>query len=112
MKPGSVVVDMAIESGGNVECARRDEEVVVQGVKVMGLVNLAGYSARTASEMYSNNLGNLVDHFWDKTAKTFPIDLANATLKECLVTHGGAICHERLRNFLGSPTSPAPAKTP
>jgi len=108
MKPGSVVVDMAIESGGNVECARRDEETVVHGVKVVGLANLAGYSARTASEMYSNNLGNLIDYFWDKTAKSFKIDPANDTLKECLVTHGGVICHERLRASLESPSGKTP----
>jgi proton-translocating NAD(P)+ transhydrogenase subunit alpha len=110
MKPGSVVVDMAIESGGNVECSRLGEEIVVNDVKVLGFGNLAGYSARTASEMYSNNIGNLVEYFWDKTAKSFKLDPANDILKECLVTHGGAICHERLRNFLESPTSP-PAKT-
>jgi NAD(P) transhydrogenase subunit alpha len=111
MKPGSVVVDMAIESGGNVECSRLGEEIVVNDVKVLGFGNLAGYSARTASEMYSNNIGNLVEHFWDKTGKSFKLDPANDILKECLVTHGGVICHERLRNFLESSTSP-PAKTP
>jgi NAD(P) transhydrogenase subunit alpha len=112
MKPGSVVVDMAIESGGNVECSRLDAEIVVNDVKVLGFGNLAGYSARTASEMYSNNLGYLVEHFWDKTGQSFKLDPANDILKECLVTHGGVICHERLRTFLESPTSPAPAKTP
>jgi NAD(P) transhydrogenase subunit alpha len=111
MKPGSVVVDMAIESGGNVECSRLGEEIVVNDVKVLGFGNLAGYSARTASEMYSNNIANLVEHFWDKTAKSFKLDPANDILKECLVTHSGVICHERLRNFLESPISP-PAKTP
>jgi len=111
MKPGSVVVDMAIESGRNVECSRLGEEIVVNDVKVLGFGNLAGYSARTASEMYSNNIANLVEHFWDKTAKSFKLDPANDILKECLVTHSGVICHERLRNFLESPISP-PAKTP
>lgn len=112
MKPGSVVVDMAIESGGNVECSRLDEEIVVNDVKVLGFGNLAGHNARTASEMYSNNLGYLVEHFWDKTGQSFRLDPANDILKECLVTHGGVICHERLRNFLESSTSPPPAKTP
>jgi len=104
MKPGSVVVDMAIESGGNVECSRLDEEVVVHDVKVLGYGNLAGRSARTASEMYSNNLGYLVDHFWDKTGKTVKLDSTHDILKECLVTHGGVICHERLRKSLESQT--------
>jgi NAD(P) transhydrogenase subunit alpha len=97
MKPGSIVVDMAVETGGNVECSRLDEEVVVNGVKVLGYRNLAGRVPRAASAMYSSNLANLVDHFWDRETKRFRVDPANEILKDCLVTHGGAIVHERLR---------------
>ena len=100
MKSGSVVVDLAVETGGNVECSRLDEEVVINGVKVLGYGNLAGRVARTASEMYSNNLGNLVDHFWDREKKAFKLDPANDVLKECLLTHDGVICHERLRQLV------------
>ena len=100
MRPGSVIVDLAIESGGNVECARLGEAADVNGVKVLGFTNLPGRVARTASLMYSNNLGNLVEHFWDKAAKTFPIDLENPLLKGCLVTHGGTICHETISNLV------------
>jgi len=96
MKPGSIVMDMAVESGGNVEGSRLDEEVIVNGVKVLGYRNLAGRVPRAASAMYSSNLTNLVDHFWDRGAKTFRLDPANEILKDCLVTHGGAIIHERL----------------
>ena len=63
MKPGSIVMDMAVESGGNVEGSRLDEEVIVNGVKVLGYRNLAGRVPRAASAMYSSNLANLVDHF-------------------------------------------------
>jgi NAD(P) transhydrogenase subunit alpha len=104
MRPGSVIVDMAVESGGNVECSRLDEEVDVRGVKVLGYSNLPGRVARTASQMYSNNLGNFVEHFWDKDAKTIPIDPQHPLLAGCLVTHAGAICHETIRN-LRSPQS-------
>lgn len=97
MKPGSVVVDMAVESGGNVECSKLGEEVLINDVRVIGLANLPGRVPRVASEMYSNNLGNLVDHFWDREAKTFKLDPANDILQHCLVTHGGAVCHEGLR---------------
>ena len=97
MKPGSIVMDMAVESGGNVECSRLDEEVIVNGVKVLGYRNLAGRVPRAASAMYSSNLANLVDHFWDRETKTFRLDPANEILKDCLVTHGGAIVHERVR---------------
>jgi NAD(P) transhydrogenase subunit alpha len=102
MKPGSIVVDMAVESGGNVECSRPDEEVIVNGVKVLGYRNLAGRVPRAASAMYSSNLTNLVDHFWDRETKIFRLDPANEILRDCLVTHGGAIINERIRT-LASP---------
>jgi H+-translocating NAD(P) transhydrogenase subunit alpha len=102
MKPGSIVLDMAVESGGNVECSRMDEEVNVNGVKVLGYRNLAGRVPRAASAMYSSNLTNLVDHFWDRGTKTFRLDPANEILRDCLITHGGEIVHERIRT-LASP---------
>ena len=60
--------------------------------------------------MYSSNLANLVDHFWDRTAKTFRLDPANDILKDCLVTHGGSIVNERLRTLAEAPltTTAAP----
>ena len=91
MRTGSVIVDMAIESGGNVECARLGEAVNVGGVSVLGFANLPGRVAVTASQMYANNLCNLVEHFWDKKAKTFTLDPADPLLAACLVTHGGVI---------------------
>ena len=108
MMPGSVVVDLAIETGGNVECAQLHQEVVINGVKVLGHGNLAGRVPRTASEMYSNNLGNLVDHFWDREAGAFKLDPANEILKECLVTHGGTISHEKIRELHRNLPSKAP----
>ena len=99
MKPGAIIVDMAVESGGNVECSRPDEDIVVNGVKIIGWRNLAGRVPRAASAMYSSNLANLVDHFWDRAAKTFRLDPANDILKDCLVTHGGSIVNERLRTL-------------
>ena len=92
MRAGSVIVDMAIESGGNVECARLGEAVSIGGVSVLGFANLPGRVAVTASQMYANNLANLVEHFWNKTAKTFTLDPADPLLAACLVTHGGVIC--------------------
>ncbi|MCX6980940.1 MAG: Re/Si-specific NAD(P)(+) transhydrogenase subunit alpha [Verrucomicrobia bacterium] len=99
MKPGTIVVDMAVESGGNVECSRPDEDIVVNGVKIIGWRNLAGRVPRAASAMYSSNLTNLVDHFWDRTSKTFRLDPANEILRDCLVTHDGAIVNERIRTL-------------
>lgn len=99
MKPGSVIVDMAVESGGNVECSKLGEEVLVNGVRVIGFANLPGRVPRVASEMYSNNLCNFVTHFWDKDSGGLKLDPANDIVKGCLVTHGGTVCHEGLRNL-------------
>jgi NAD(P) transhydrogenase subunit alpha len=97
MKPGSVVVDLAVETGGNVECSELGKDVVVNGVHVLGLANLPGRVALAASEMYSNNLGNFVEHFWDKEKKTFKLDPQNEILKSCLVTHDGKIVNESIK---------------
>ena len=107
MKPGSVVVDMAVESGGNVECSRLGEEVLVNDVRVLGFGNLPGHVPRVASEMYSNNLGNLAEHFWDREMKTFKLDPGHEILKQCLVTHDGEVCHEGLRKLIESKTTSA-----
>jgi NAD(P) transhydrogenase subunit alpha len=106
MKPGSVVVDMAVETGGNVECSVVGEEVILNGVRILGHRNLPGRVPRVASEMYSNNLGNLIDHFWDKEAKTFKLDPANDILKHCLVAHQGAVTNDTLRNLIETQTAP------
>jgi H+-translocating NAD(P) transhydrogenase subunit alpha len=97
MKPGSVIVDMAVEGGGNVECSKLDAEIEIGGVKIIGYSNLPGHVAANASEMYSNNLSAFVEHFWDKGAKTFRLDLANEILKGCVITHAGKICSEMIQ---------------
>jgi H+-translocating NAD(P) transhydrogenase subunit alpha len=100
MRPGSVVVDLAVESGGNVESSRVDEEVDVNGVLVIGVANLPGRVAAAASEMYSNNIGNFVEHFWDKEARRFGLDLQSEILKGCLITHGGEVVHPTIRELI------------
>jgi len=101
MKAGSVVVDMAVESGGNVECSRPGEVVEVGGVRVVGHTNLAGRVAAHASQMYSNNLGNFAEHFWDREGRAFRLDLGDEILKGCLITHGGRVVNEAIRDLLG-----------
>jgi NAD(P) transhydrogenase subunit alpha len=94
MKPGSMIVDTAIETGGNVECSRYDAEVEVDGVRIIAFANLPGRVAANASEMYSNNMSAFVEHFWDKGAQVFRVDLTNDILKGCVITHAGKICNE------------------
>ena len=97
MKPGSMVIDLAIESGGNVECAQYNEEVEINGVRVIGFANLPGRVAANASDMFSNNITALVEHFWDKSAKALRLDLTNEILKGCVITHAGEVCNEMIR---------------
>ncbi len=96
MQPGSIIVDMAVESGGNVECSAPDETVDRNGVRVLGLRNLPGRVARHASEMYSNNLASLLEHFWDKESRTFRIDLTDEILKACVLTHDGKVVNDTI----------------
>jgi NAD(P) transhydrogenase subunit alpha len=101
MRPGSVIVDLAIEAGGNVECAQPDSEIEIDGVKVVARTNLPSRVAANASEMFSSNIGAFVEHFWDKETKSFHLDLTNELLKACTITHAGEICNETIREFYG-----------
>lgn len=97
MRPGSVVIDCAVESGGNVECVRPGEEVEVGGVRVVGFKNLPGRVPVHASQMYAANLGNLVEHFWDKESKSFKLNLDDEIMRGCLVVHEGELRNEMLK---------------
>ncbi len=97
MKPGSVVVDMAVESGGNVECSRLGEAVDVNGVKVIGYGNLPGRVPVHAAQMFASNVGNMIEHFWDKEKKMFVLNTDDEIIKGCLVAHGGQVVHPALK---------------
>ncbi|MHC4481115.1 MAG: Re/Si-specific NAD(P)(+) transhydrogenase subunit alpha [Planctomycetota bacterium] len=101
MRPGSVIVDLAIESGGNVASSRLDEEVLVDGVRVVAPSNLPGQVPLHASQMYANNLYNLVEHFWDKDTNSLKLDLEDEIIQGCLVTHGGEISNQMIREHIG-----------
>jgi len=96
MKPGSVVVDLAVETGGNVEGVAFDKVIDRNGVKIVGLANLPGRVPLHASQVYAANLLALVEAFWDKKEKTFVLKLDDEIIKGCLVTHGGKIVNEKL----------------
>jgi NAD(P) transhydrogenase subunit alpha len=101
MKPGSVVVDMAVETGGNVEGSELDKDVDINGVRILGLGNLPGRVPVAASQMYASNLANFVEHFWDRKAKTFGFTLEDEILKGLVVTHGGKVVNAAVRQALG-----------
>ena len=97
MKPGSIIIDMAIESGGNVEGSVLGEEVIVNSVRIIGLANLPGKVAHHASQMYSANLTSLVSHFWDDNEKHFKLDVHDDIIKSALVTSNGEICSDLIK---------------
>ncbi len=97
MRPGSIIVDLAVESGGNVEGSRVGEIVTVHGVKIIGHKNAAGRLAADASALYSRNLFNLINAFWDKEAKTLAFPADDEIVVGIKLTEGGAVVHERLR---------------
>jgi NAD(P) transhydrogenase subunit alpha len=93
MKPGSVIVDLAIETGGNVEGTVLGKTIEKNGVKIIGIPNMTGRVSLHASQMYSNNLTNFLDEFWNKEKKYFELRLEDEIIKSCLITHGGAVVH-------------------
>jgi NAD(P) transhydrogenase subunit alpha len=99
MQPGSVIVDMAVETGGNVEGSKLNEIVDVDGVKIIGQGNLPSEVARNASDMYSANLFNLIDEFWDSEEKKLDLDPEDEIIKSCVITRDGAIVNETIKNL-------------
>lgn len=95
MKPGSVIYDLAVVQGGNVEGSKPDEPVEKHGVTIIGFSNTAGQLAADASALYSRNLYNFLSAFWDEEAGRPVLDeeIGDAVR----LTQGGAIVNERLR---------------
>ena len=99
MKPGGVIVDMAVGTGGNVEGSVPDETVVINGVSIIGVANLPSETAQDASQMYSSNLFNLVTEYWNAETKTFYLNLEDDILKGCVITHDGEIVNTAIKNL-------------
>ena len=97
MKPGSLIVDMAVESGGNVEGSVLNEIVEVNGVRIIGFGNLAGRVPLHASQMYGANLVNFVEHFWDAEAKAFNLNRDDEIIDGSLVAFDGEILNEMIK---------------
>ncbi len=99
MKKGSVIVDMAAESGGNVEGSIAGENSVINGVTIIGTGNWANDVAFNASQMYANNLFNLVSEFWHQDNKCFVIDLSDDIQENAVITHAGTIVNQAILNI-------------
>lgn len=95
MSHGSIVVDLAAETGGNVEGVVAGEEVVTEnGVRIIGHAKLENFVPRDASGMFANNLANFVEHFWDKEASAFKFDEEDPILKGAVLTRDGKFVNE------------------
>jgi NAD(P) transhydrogenase subunit alpha len=99
MRPGSVIVDIAAEQGGNCELTRAGEIVEHQGVKIIGAVNLPAHLGYNASEMYSRNLFNFLKPAINKSGE-LEIDWNDEVFAQSCLTHGGEIKHEQTRKSL------------
>jgi len=99
MRPGSVIVDIAAEQGGNCELTRAGEVVDHNGVRIIGAVNLPAHLGYNASEMYSRNLFNFLKPAINKSGD-LEIDWNDEVFAQSCLTHGGEIKHEQTRKSL------------
>jgi NAD(P) transhydrogenase subunit alpha len=93
MRPGSVIVDLAVERGGNCEDARPDEVVDVGGVKVVGYANMPGRLAASSSSLYAKNLYAFLEILIDKSTKAPAVKWDDEIVKATALTRDGAVIH-------------------
>jgi NAD(P) transhydrogenase subunit alpha len=108
MRPGSVLVDLAVERGGNVEGVKPGEVVDVGGVRIVGHLNVPGRLAATASSLYARNLFAFLETLIDKQAKALAVKWDDELVAATNLTRDGAVVHP---NFVPK-TEPAPAPAP
>ncbi len=106
MRPGSVLIDLAVERGGNVEGAVAGKVVEVDGVKIVGHLNVPGRIAATASQLYAKNLVAFFETLVDKDSKSVKINFDDELVKATVLTHGGKVVHP---NFASTASAAAPA---
>jgi NAD(P) transhydrogenase subunit alpha len=97
MKPGSVLVDLAVERGGNVEGAQANKVADVGGVKIVGFTNVAGRLAASASALYSKNLLTFLEILIDKKEKKLAINWDDEIVKAVVLTRDGAVVHPNFK---------------
>lgn len=112
MMPGAVVVDAAIDTGGNVEESRRDEIYDRKGVTIMAMTNLPSEVAGHASQVYSANLRALLEELWDAEAKGFHQPEGNEVAESCVIVRDGKIRSEQARTAVEALPAQKPAAAP
>jgi NAD(P) transhydrogenase subunit alpha len=103
MRPGSIIVDLAAETGGNVELTKAGEDVVVGGLTIIGTRNVPSTMPLHASQLYARNVANLLLHLVHDGA--IKLDFTDEITKGACVTHGGEIVNERARQLISPSTA-------
>ncbi len=101
MKPGSVIVDLAAEGGGNCELSRPGETTVCHGVTIMAPLNVPSLMPHDSSALFSRNLVSFVLAFWVDAESRLNLDPADEIIKGALIAHGGEVVHGPTREALG-----------
>jgi NAD(P) transhydrogenase subunit alpha len=108
MRPGSVIVDMAAEMGGNCELTEAGKEVVKHGVRIIGFTNLPATMPGSATQMYAKNIQTLIKHLVKDGS--VELDFGDEITRGATITHGGKVVHEATAAALGiTPEPPPPA---
>ena len=100
MSQGSVVVDMAVGTGGNVEGSVPNETIDLNGVKIVGNINLPGELPYHSSQVYSSNIFNLIDEFWNEEEKQLNLDITDEILSICLVSHEKEYINKTIKEIM------------
>jgi NAD(P) transhydrogenase subunit alpha len=96
MKPGAVIIDMAVSSGGNVEGSKLDEIVVTEnGVKIVGIGNIPALIATEASALYARNLINFLQPQHDKESQSLKLNRDDDMVKPTLIVDGGQVLYKK-----------------
>ena len=100
MSQGSVIVDMAVGTGGNVEGSIPNETIDLNGVKIVGNTNLPGELPYHSSQVYSSNIFNLIDEFWNEEEKQLNLDITDEILSICLVSHEKEYINKTIKEIM------------
>ena len=100
MSQGSVIVDMAVGTGGNVEGSIPNETIDINGVKIVGNTNLPGELPFHSSQVYSSNIFNLIDEFWSEDEKKLKLDVSDEILSICLISHEKEYINKTIREIM------------
>ena len=100
MSQGSVIVDMAVGTGGNVEGSIPNETIDLNGVKIVGNTNLPGELPYHSSQVYSSNIFNLIDEFWNEEEKKLNLDITDEILSICLVSHEKEYINKTIKEIM------------